>query len=714
MNRTADRTMRGTAGALLWLTAALLLFCALPAAAAEGPSFRNTILVYCDPDRTWTPGSFNYYLAYIDRNGVPKDWLFDGFLLMAIAAPSRNNFWDGLATPEDWDWWLERLFANNEQLEALDHDAGVLKGSLGDPGPRKIIISVPRPPVRSTHSEQLSVIRNFADRCIEKFAAKNFRNLVLDGFYWFYESVEGKDGELVNALHAHLHDKGLRLYWIPFDNGHTNRKHVKDWQAGTLRLDGLWLQPNFFWAERANHYDEQDLDDTASFARSAGAGVEMEFDHGVYASGWKLGRYSHYLNSAGVYGISGKPTIFYDGYKGYIACGESRNPVERSIYDDLYWYTRGMYLPKNVIYPGNFADMAGDMDFGDKPRIGLWLDKGSWSRPPERRNLDNAEQVFLVEPDPDKDYLIIFRYKSKSICRLEVQTGGRWLALGGLRSDRHTHVGYFKLPKEFIRKDWDPQKPLIVPLRFTGDVTLFEGWARPDDSVFHYLKGREPMQAEIGLDIRSGLLALTNIFDEMTVGVRVANRSGKAASLTMGKGAMGGVERTIRAGTEGKVMWSEALPDKSHEIKFRPGLGVEILEIWAFPPATTFHLRAGSSGDTCETMHMPGLSLVPDGKWKLKGPFGLNYREGTPGAALSIAAPPYAGRWRLTVAVDSEGEGRLDIFEGRVLRRSQHIAKGASQRITVDLKDGDYRVVFSGPVTLYDAWLERRTARGPA
>jgi len=64
--------------------------------------------------------------------------------------------------------------------------------------------------------------------------------------------------------------------------------------------------------------------------------------------------------------------------------------------------------------------------------------------------------------------------------------------------------------------------------------------------------------------------------------------------------------------------------------------------------------------------------------------------------------------------VDSEGEGRLDVFEGKVLRRSQHIAKGASQRVTVDLKDGDYRVVFSGPVTLYDAWLERRTARGPA
>ena len=377
-----------------------LLVILAPAAAATSDGkipFSNTILVYSDPGRDWPAGSFDYYLAYIDKDGKPRDRLFDGFLFLAINTPSKRNFWDGKADGADWDWWLERLFEPDRQLDALEKGAQALNAKLGPAAPRRVIISIPRPPVDAGAAGQEAVIKGFVDRCLRRFSERAYRHIALDGFYWFHEGVDGTNADIVNSLHEDLSRRGLRLYWIPYDVGHENRAHLEKWKAGDIKFDGVWLQPNYFWADRNEKYAAQDLDDTVSVARAMGSCVEIEFDHGARTTGWKLGRYTHYLISADVYGYRDGPLMYYDGYMGYIKCGQSFNPVQRAVYDDLYWFTRKSYLPKPMTYPGVFYESGGADDPAARPEIGFWIEKGGRGR------------IRLVEPDPNKDQLVVLK-----------------------------------------------------------------------------------------------------------------------------------------------------------------------------------------------------------------------------------------------------------------------------------------------------------------
>ncbi len=692
--------MHGTL--LLALLAWSLLTPAAALPAAEIP-FSNTILVYADPGRDWQAGGFDYYLAYIDKDGKPRDRLFDGFLFLSINTPSKRNFWDGQADATDWDWWLERLFEPDRQLDALEGDAGKLEVRLGPAAPRKVIISIPRPPVAADAAGQEKVVKDFVDRCVRRFGDKGYRRIALDGFYWFHEGVDGTNADIVNSLHEDLSRRGLRLYWIPYDVGHENRAHLEKWKAGDIKFDGVWLQPNYFWADRNEKYAAQDLDDTVSTARAMGSCVEVEFDHGAYATGWKLGRYTHYLMSADVYGYRNGPLMYYDGYMGYIKCGRSRNPVERAVYDDLYWFARKAYLPKPMTYPAVFFEAGGAEDPATQPKIGLWLEKGG------------AGRVYLVEPDPNKDYLVILKTAGPQSAKLEALVAGSWLELermAGAGGSGSGGVGLerYRLPRSLIQKTWKPKTPLIVELRRTGGGAVSEGWARPDDFVFRYVKGKEPMETEARLEFDGTTAFLANVAGETVIGLRLAGGGGTAGKtgLSVSDGPARTKHAAIGPGRGKDVLLTIAKPDGDGRIEIRPDPGLEIAELWAFPLDAPLHLRAGSGGDTNASLHEPGISLVPDGKWRLGGEFGRNHRVGAAGASLRVSAPPVAGSWELVLLLDATSEVAAEVLLRETVKTVVKIAAGSSRRITIPLKPGEYTIRVTGPVTLHDAWLAPR------
>jgi hypothetical protein len=660
-----------------WLALAAMAFGSTAVPAAADVPFSNTILIYADRGRDWAPGSFNYYLAYVDKDGTPGDWLFDGFLFLAITAASGRNFWDGKADASDWDWWLDRIFEKGRQLDALELDAQARESKRGPAIPKKVIISIPRPPVDADAAGQWAVIKGFVDRSVLKFAEKGYRNIALDGFYWFHEGVDGTNADLVNRLWQDLHARGLRLYWIPYDVGHENRAHLLKWRTRIIRFDGVWLQPNYFWAERNAKYAAQDLDDTVWFAKSMGSEVEIEFDHGVYTTGWKLGRYIHYLMSGESYGYRSGPLMYYDGYQGYIKCGQSRNPVQRAIYDDLYWFSRKAYLPKPIIYPGVFFEKGG---------IG--------------------SRIFLVEPDPNKDYLVILKSTGSGRSRLEVAVQGAWVRLermksagGGARLER------YRLPRALIQKIWKPKTPLVLEVRRTGSGQVEAGWARPDDYVFRYVKGKQPMETEMGLDLNGSTATLRNAFGENVVGLRAAGAGGTAGfTVSNGSSRAKRVAREAAAGSD--VIWTKVNGGRDGDIRIQPDPGLEIAELWAFAAGTAFHLRPGSCGDTRVDLHVPGAGLIPDGKWHLAGEFGRNYRTDLAGAGLQITAPHFAGSWKLVLLVDAEA--RLELREQGPRAAVTKIGAGKHRRVSVTLKPGGHRLIFTGPVALHDAWLEPR------
>jgi len=688
---------------LLLAVSALAVLTTAAALPAEEIPFTNSILVYADPGRDWNAGSFDYYLAYIDKDGTPRDRLFDGFLFLSINALSKRNFWDGKADAADWDWWLERIFEPGRQLDALEKDAQALDAKLGPAAPRKVILSIPRPPAGADAAGQEAVIKGFVDRCVRRFGERAYRHIALDGFYWFHEGVDGTNAELVNWLRQELGGRGLRLYWIPYDVGRENRAHLEKWKAGNIQFDGVWLQPNYFWAERNEKYAAQDLDDTVSVARAMGSGVEIEFDHGAYTTGWKLGRYTHYLMSADVYGYRNGPLMYYDGYLGYIKCGQSRNPVERAVYDDLYWFTRKAYLPKPMTYPAVFFEAGSAQDPVARPEIGLWVEKGG-----------GGGRVYLVEPDPNKDYLVILKTTGPG-ARLEALVAGSRVTLearaaaeggpnGAARLER------YRLPRHLIQKTWKPKAPLVVALRRTGGGTITEGWARPDDFVFRYLKGKQPMETESRLELAGATAALRNVSGETVIGLRVADAGGDAgkAGLSISDGPSRTRRATLGPDSEKNVLWTTGKPDGEGKIEIGLDPGLEISELWAFPADDILHLRSGSCGDTCADLHVPGVSLVPDGKWRLAGEFGRNYRTGAAGAALRVSVPAVFSSWDLVLLVDASTDVAAEVRQGDSGKVAAKIAAGTSRRVSIPLKRGEYLVRFAGQVTLYDAWLAPR------
>jgi hypothetical protein len=656
--------------------------------------FRDTILVYCDPGRDWPAGSFDRYLAYFDRDGAVKDRLFDGFLFLAIKAASGKNFWDGDAGAAEWDWWFERLFEDGRQLDALERDAAALGDRIDLSSSRRVIISIPRPPSSADDAEQARIVRDFVDRCVRRFAEKKYGHLALDGFYWFHEGVDGTNAELVNALGRDLRGRGLRFHWIPYDVGRENRAHLRRWREGGLGFDGVWLQPNFFWAERNAKYAAQDLDDTVSFAASVGSGVEIEFDHGALATGWKLGRYTHYLMSAGVYGYRAGPLMYYDGYRGYIVAGESGRPVERAVYEDLYWFTRGAYLPKPLTYAGRFrADGGADGPDG-KPRIGLWIASGS-----------SPARFLLVEPDPNKDYLVIVRTEGHDGGRLELRLGDRRLELEDTGTGRGAGQGRFRLPGEIIRSAWTPGTQLVLEMTWTGSRRITGAWARPDDFAFRYLKNGQPMETEMSAEVRGRSARLENAGGETAVGLRIA---GSSAVPRVVRGRLVERPRPVGASTEEKTFWLTAEPDARGGLEFELGSNQDLLEMWVFPTGEALHLKPGSAGDTCAPLHAPGASLVPDGKWALAGEFGRNYRIGIAGAELLVSAPPVFKSRTLVLTLDAEAAVPIELLSRGVWTAVASAGPGRAVKVSIPLEPGEHRLRFAAPVSLHDVRLERR------
>jgi hypothetical protein len=681
------------------ILALLLLSTAGSLAAADIP-FTNTILVYPAPGRDWNPGSFDYYLAYFDKNGTPKDWLFDGFLFLCIDAPSGRSFYNGTAGASDWDWWLERMFEKGRQLDALERDAQALEAKLGQAAPKKVIISIPRPPVAADAAGQAAAIKDFVDRSVRRFSEKSYRSIVLDGFYWFHEGVAGTNPDLVNSLWQDLHVRGLRLYWIPYDTGHENRAHLEKWKAGGIKFDGVWLQPGYVMAERNAIYAAQDLDDTVSVARAMGTEVEIEFLDEVTTTGWKLGRYTHYLMSGDVYGYRKGPLMFYGSYQGYITCGQSQDPVQRAFYDDLYWFSRKAYLPKPMTYPAVFFKKGGADDPAEHPQMGLRLEKGGAS----------PGRIFLVEPDPNKDYLVILKSKGGGTGKLEALVDGGWVPLEGIKTagGGEVRLERFRLPRAIIQKIWKPKTPLVLPMRLTGGGTLTEGWARPDDFIFRYLKGKQPMETEMRLDLDGSTATLRNAYGEIMIGLRAANHGGKTAGLVISDGPSRTKRVALGSDSETQPLWTTGKPDGDGNLRIRLDAGLEIVELWAFPADAVFHLQPGSCGDTRADLHVPGASLIPDGKWHLAGEFGRNYRSGEAGAGMRVTAPGGIKSWNLVLLVDAEAVVQLEVQEGNNTAPVGKIAAGKSSHVAVPVKPGEHVLRFSGPVTLHDAWLERR------
>src|SRR5699024_12632267 len=62
-------------------------------------------------------------ISYVDREGDPKDWLYDGVLYLGLASPEGRSFETGTANFKDWKWYLDKTFAQKGDMQQLNEAA---------------------------------------------------------------------------------------------------------------------------------------------------------------------------------------------------------------------------------------------------------------------------------------------------------------------------------------------------------------------------------------------------------------------------------------------------------------------------------------------------------------------------------------------------------------------------------------------------------------
>ena len=294
----------------------------------------------------WTEDDFSPYVSHKFASGE-REWLFDGFLFLEFKDGRGHQFspgYDSLnARREHWEWYIDRLFAPDRSLHALDAAIGKAADSLGLPPFRhKVVLTIMVPIPGQTdwgevcgksmdfnkRADQLRAIEWFVDALMNRFSGEHFKYLDLHGMYWIDEDmVATKD--LTAQVSPYIHARGLKFYWIPYFRapGHS------DWRE--LGFDMAFHQPNHFFDSTIA---DSRLDDAIDIALANGMCMEMECDEKALegTEGDGAERMRAYINAFERRGVwENSPVAYYTG--NHLLLDFFRNPTaeNRRLADEL-------------------------------------------------------------------------------------------------------------------------------------------------------------------------------------------------------------------------------------------------------------------------------------------------------------------------------------------------------------------------------------------
>jgi hypothetical protein len=306
----------------------------------------------------WTPKMILPYVAHVDAQGRPTDWLFDSFLLMEYATDNGawlHHYKSGAAQPtaNDWAWLADGWFREKTGLIGLDgavEDAGAI---LGQPDHQvNVVIAMPIPfrPLGefgpfpgSTEKldfrkddDRLKALQWYIQRVLAHWQKANYKHLRLVGFYWTDESIAPDNEPIARATARYIHAQGYKLFWIPFSTA----QGLDRWQQ--LGIDGTMLQPNYFFPKEI---DSRQLMIAARKAQQAHCGVEMECDKRVFESPERQDRFWAYLDAGVKYGWMTNSLLGYYEGGGCLRQMVDTPGAGRQMYDALYRFVKGTYQP---------------------------------------------------------------------------------------------------------------------------------------------------------------------------------------------------------------------------------------------------------------------------------------------------------------------------------------------------------------------------------
>jgi hypothetical protein len=303
-------------------------------------------------------GSLLANVAYVDENGNPIDWFFDGFILLRI----NIEYVNGITDKETWEEWLGALFDN--EVMRVKRAVNEARNSLGEPlKPIKLMTFIPYTSPDQNNfgdvdgdgvSENFSRLEDrrkaidwYINEVLSRFEKIHQDNLEWWGFYWTGEGVyEGEDQGSIRAAADAVHDHELKLLWIPYYKA----KGIDRWWE--LGFDVVTMQPGYAWLAPINGGlpNEAQLSEAASLSRHYGMGVELEF----FGASHPVRR-----NNAQRYIDHGSMEL--DGYQdGVLTSNDahfvrtlavSKEPAIRRVYEDLYAMIKGTHTARPFHQP---------------------------------------------------------------------------------------------------------------------------------------------------------------------------------------------------------------------------------------------------------------------------------------------------------------------------------------------------------------------------
>ncbi len=329
---------------------------------------RDIMLVYCE--RPWNLQQFLPYVAYLDTNGKPQDWFYDSFLFMMYGgAPSGQTYYDGATNKQDWEHFLNAVFASDTGFAALEEAMVKVAEQLRSPVPTMpVMVMIPYPSPRQENfgdvdgdgnsedlrqdADRLKVVRWFIRSFLQRWREKKYPHLYLWGFYWMNEGIDARDENIVRETAVLIHRLRYQFLWIPYFNA----PGIERWRE--LGFDLAILQPNFAFMKVSPGTlripDENRLTVTANRCRQLGMGIEMELNEALFSDEAYRVNLQMYLDH-GDKELDGYqhdlPRATYQGYDTIARLCRSENPRLRALYDDLYRFHQRKYTRRKPYQP---------------------------------------------------------------------------------------------------------------------------------------------------------------------------------------------------------------------------------------------------------------------------------------------------------------------------------------------------------------------------
>lgn len=323
---------------------------------------RQLCLLYHSPTNGYTQEQLLPYVAYLDEDGNIKDTMFDSFLFLHSTGnfPSGNSPFSG-STWADWQWSIEDLFAQGENLYALEAAAGQVKTALGLPDDftYKVTMTIYYPTVENCknfgdfdgdgknddltiYENRIKATKKYIDQIETRFKQSGFKNIELVGYYWWHEGINGSTPEedikqLLNEISDYIHTKDKDFFWIPYFTA----SGFSQWEE--YGFDIACMQPNYvFEGERpiSNLYNNE------KFTRYYGMGVEMEIFEGSLSNLVYFKRYMDYIRVGAESGyMTDTVNMYYQSFLVFHDACHSPTTMGRMIYDTTYDYIKGRVNP---------------------------------------------------------------------------------------------------------------------------------------------------------------------------------------------------------------------------------------------------------------------------------------------------------------------------------------------------------------------------------